>query len=92
MLSYCFTYFVIFYLYQVLAFQYKALADHHIFLEGTLLKPNMVTPGQSCPNKATAEQIAKATVTALSRAVPPAVPGKLERPSQMLNIYVWKGL
>ncbi|XP_045172528.1 fructose-bisphosphate aldolase-like isoform X2 [Mercenaria mercenaria] len=60
---------------QVLAFQYKALADHHIFLEGTLLKPNMVTPGQSCPNKVSAEEIAKATCTALSRAVPPAVPG-----------------
>ncbi len=31
---------------QVLAFTYKALADHHVFLEGTLLKPNMVTPGK----------------------------------------------
>ncbi|VDN37176.1 unnamed protein product, partial [Cylicostephanus goldi] len=36
---------------QVLAFVYKALADHHVYLEGTLLKPNMVTPGQSCPKK-----------------------------------------
>ncbi|KAK7108019.1 fructose-bisphosphate aldolase-like [Littorina saxatilis] len=60
---------------QVLAFQYKALADHHIFLEGTLLKPNMVTAGQACSKKYSHEQIAKATVTALSRTVPPAVPG-----------------
>lgn len=60
---------------QVLAFQYKALADHHIFLEGTLLKPNMVTAGQSCATKYTAEDIARATCTALSRTVPPAVPG-----------------
>jgi len=60
---------------QVLAFTYKALADHHIFLEGTLLKPNMVTAGQGCDKKFTAEQIALATVTALSRTVPPAVPG-----------------
>lgn len=60
---------------QVLAFTYKALADHHIFLEGTLLKPNMVTAGQSCPTKYTAEDIAAATVTALARTVPPAVPG-----------------
>ncbi|KAK7476428.1 hypothetical protein BaRGS_00032353 [Batillaria attramentaria] len=60
---------------QVLAFQYKALADHHVYLEGTLLKPNMVTAGQSCAKKYTHEQIAIATVTALSRAVPPAVPG-----------------
>lgn len=60
---------------QTLAYQYKALADHHIFLEGTLLKPNMVTPGQSCPQKASPEEIGLATVTALRRAVPAAVPG-----------------
>lgn len=60
---------------QVLAFTYKALADHHVFLEGTLLKPNMVTAGQSCPKKYTAEQNGKATVVALSRGVPAAVPG-----------------
>lgn len=60
----------------VLAFTYKALQDHHVFLEGTLLKPNMVTAGQSCPTKFTPQQNAKATVTALARTVPVAVPGK----------------
>jgi fructose-bisphosphate aldolase class I len=60
---------------QVLAFVYKALADHHVYLEGTLLKPNMVTAGQSCPKKYTPEQNAAATVTALQRTVPPAVAG-----------------
>ncbi|XP_029653128.1 fructose-bisphosphate aldolase isoform X2 [Octopus sinensis] len=59
----------------VLAFTYKALADHHIFLEGTLLKPNMCTAGHSCPKKFTPEQNATATVTALRRTVPSAVPG-----------------
>lgn len=59
----------------VLAAVYKALNDHHVYLEGTILKPNMVTPGQSASEKATAEEIAKATVTALQRTVPPAVPG-----------------
>jgi len=58
-----------------LAYCYKALADHHVFLEGTLLKPNMVTAGHSCPKKYVAQDIAKATVTALQRGVPPAVPG-----------------
>lgn len=29
----------------VLSYTYKALIDHHVYLEGTLLKPNMVTPG-----------------------------------------------
>jgi len=60
---------------QTLAYTYKALADHHVFLEGTLLKPNMVTPGQSCSKKATPEQVGEATVTALRRGVPAAVPG-----------------
>jgi len=59
----------------VLAAVYKALNDHHVYLEGTILKPNMVTPGQSSSKKATADEIAKATVTALQRTVPPAVPG-----------------
>ena len=54
---------------------YKALADHHVYLEGTLLKPNMVTPGQSHATKATPQQIGEATVTALRRTVPAAVPG-----------------
>ena len=58
-----------------LAYTYKALSDHHIYLEGTLLKPNMVTPGQQAKTKASPEQIGLATVTALRRAVPMAVPG-----------------
>uniref|UniRef100_A0A286ZWI1 Fructose-bisphosphate aldolase n=1 Tax=Sus scrofa TaxID=9823 RepID=A0A286ZWI1_PIG len=60
---------------KVLAAVYKALNDHHVYLEGTLLKPNMVTPGHACPIKYSPEEIAMATVTALRRTVPPAVPG-----------------
>nr|KAF6289577.1 aldolase, fructose-bisphosphate C [Pipistrellus kuhlii] len=60
---------------QVLAAVYKALSDHHVYLEGTLLKPNMVTPGHACPIKYSPEEVAMATVTALRRTVPPAVPG-----------------
>lgn len=60
---------------KVLAAVYKALSDHHVYLEGTLLKPNMVTAGQSCSKKYTHEQNALATVTALRRSVPSAVPG-----------------
>ena len=59
----------------VLAAVYKALNDHHVYLEGTLLKPNMVAAGQSCTTKYTPEDVARATVTALSRTVPPAMPG-----------------
>lgn len=59
----------------VLAACYKALSDHHVYLEGTLLKPNMVTPGMSCAKRASPQEIALATVTALRRTVPAAVPG-----------------
>uniref|UniRef100_A0A3Q3GRF3 Fructose-bisphosphate aldolase n=1 Tax=Kryptolebias marmoratus TaxID=37003 RepID=A0A3Q3GRF3_KRYMA len=60
---------------QVLAAVYKAMSDHHVYLEGSLLKPNMVTPGHSCSTKYSPEEVAMATVTAIRRTVPPAVPG-----------------
>eukprot|EP00128_Syssomonas_multiformis_P014236 Colp12_sorted_trinity150504_noHs@3626 len=60
---------------RVLAATYKALQDHHLYLEGSLLKPNMVCPGASCPKKYTPEEVGQATVTVLQRTVPVAVPG-----------------
>jgi len=60
---------------QVLSFVYHALMVNHVYLEGTLLKPNMVTPGQACPKQNTPEEVAAATVRVLQRGVPPAVPG-----------------
>nr|CCQ42785.1 aldolase homolog A [Leucosolenia complicata] len=60
---------------KVLAAQYKALSDHNVYLEGTLLKPNMCLPGQGCEKKYTPEQIGEATVTTFRRALPAAVPG-----------------
>jgi fructose-bisphosphate aldolase class I len=59
---------------KVLAAQFKALADHHIYLEGCLLKPNMVKNGIDGA-KAPTEVIAQLTVQALLRTVPPALPG-----------------
>lgn len=60
---------------EVLSAQYRALVEHNIYLEGTLLKPNMVCPGQDCPTKYTPEEVAQATVAVLQRTVPVAVPG-----------------
>jgi fructose-bisphosphate aldolase class I len=60
---------------KVVAACYKALNDHNVLLEGTLLKPNMVLPGSECKTRATATEIGAATVKALQRSVPPAVPG-----------------
>lgn len=60
---------------RVLAAVYKALNDHHVYLEGSLLKPNMVLPGVSCKKTYTPEQVAWATVTVFQRTLPVAVPG-----------------
>jgi len=54
---------------------YQALRQANVLLEGTLLKPNMVVPGSGCATKYSPEQIGHATVTALQRSVPVAVPG-----------------
>ncbi|KAL7170384.1 hypothetical protein ACSBR2_035283 [Camellia fascicularis] len=58
---------------RVLAAVYKALNDHHVLLEGTLLKPNMVTPGSEA-SKVAPEVVAECTVRALQRTMPAAVP------------------
>lgn len=60
---------------KVLAAVYKALSDHNVYLEGTLLKPNMVTSGATAAKKSTPAENGRATVTALQRTVPPAMPG-----------------
>ncbi len=54
---------------------YAELSTQEVFLEGTLLKPNMVISGSDCPEQAGVEEVAARTVTTLKRAVPAAVPG-----------------
>lgn len=54
---------------------YEALFEHCVYLEGTLLKPNMVISGMDCPRQAGAEEIAEATVGCFRQVVPAAVPG-----------------
>ena len=54
---------------------FDALADHRIYLEGMVLKPNMVISGKKAPKRASAQEVAEATVRTLKRHVPPAVPG-----------------
>jgi fructose-bisphosphate aldolase class I len=46
-----------------------------VILEGMILKPNMVIPGKKCPDQASPERIAEATIRTLKRQVPSAVPG-----------------
>jgi len=53
----------------------KAMIDHNLIIEGTLLKPNMVTPGAACKDRADAAKIAWLTVRTLQRSIVPALPG-----------------
>lgn len=54
---------------------FDALFEQKVYLEGALLKPNMVLPGKKCPQQATPEQIAEATIRCFRRVVPAAIPG-----------------
>ncbi|HSO20803.1 MAG TPA: class I fructose-bisphosphate aldolase, partial [Desulfosarcina sp.] len=54
---------------------YAALFEHCVFLEGTLLKPNMVVSGKDYPIQAGPEEVAEATLRCFRQVVPAAVPG-----------------
>lgn len=54
---------------------FDQLHAHRIWLEGMVLKPNMVISGMKAPKRAGAEEVAEATVRCLRRHVPAAVPG-----------------
>merc|ERR1719231_1734807 len=59
---------------KVLSVHFRVLQEHNVYLEGAVLKPNMVKNGLDGP-RASPEQIAEATVETLLRTVPPAMPG-----------------
>jgi len=52
---------------------FDALVRHRVLLEGMVLKPSMVLPGKEHATKASADQVASATLTVLKRCVPAAV-------------------
>lgn len=60
---------------DALAAVFRALRQQGVSLEGMILKPNMVISGKGCPTQAGVREVAEATVRALSRSVPAAVPG-----------------
>jgi fructose-bisphosphate aldolase class I len=60
---------------EVLRSVYNELALQNVWLEGTLLKPNMVISGQDCSEQAGVREVAERTVRCLKRTVPAAVPG-----------------
>ena len=60
---------------SVLVAVFGALRTQGVMLEGIVLKPNMVLPGLDCPQQATVEDVADATVHCLLNAVPASVAG-----------------
>ena len=60
---------------KVLKECYKELNFHNVNLKGTILKPNMVLPGNKSKNNSSIEEIAKMTLKCLKENVPSEVPG-----------------
>jgi fructose-bisphosphate aldolase class I len=60
---------------EVLQTVFNQLYGLGVFLEGMILKPNMVLPGLECPEQESVDEVADATLSCLLRSVPAAVPG-----------------
>ena len=60
---------------KVLKECYKELTLHKINLKGTILKPNMILPGDKSKNKSNSTEVAKMTIKCLKENVPSEVPG-----------------
>ena len=54
---------------------YEELEIFKVDLRGTILKPNMILPGNKSPQKKTADEIANMTLDCLKNSVPSEVPG-----------------
>ena len=54
---------------------YRELYDQHVYLPGTLLKPNMCLSGYSATEQASDEEVARTTIAVFEYCVPAAVPG-----------------
>ena len=60
---------------KVLKECYKELKLHKVNLKGTILKPNMILPGNKSKDKSNPKEIAKMTLKCLKENVPSEVPG-----------------
>ncbi len=54
---------------------FSSLYEQNVLLEGTILKASMVVPGDKCPQQASVQEVAEATLQCLYNAVPAAVAG-----------------
>src|SRR6266700_559872 len=60
---------------QTLELVFHALSEQRVTLEAMLLKPNMVLSGKDCPQQASVQEVAEATLRCMKQVVPAAVPG-----------------
>ena len=60
---------------KVLQECYRELKFHKVDLKGTILKPNMILPGDKCTSRSNVQEIAKMTLKCLKENVPNEVPG-----------------
>ena len=60
---------------RVLKSLFKHLKDKNVDIKGTILKPNMVISGFSCPDQAGIQEVAERTVRCLLENVPEELPG-----------------
>ena len=60
---------------ETLKIVFQELYDQGVFLEGIILKPNMILSALDCDVQSSVEDVAQATVECFLRTVPAAVPG-----------------
>ena len=60
---------------SVLTALYAQLDEQNVYLEGSILKPNMIVSGTECPTQASVQQVAEMTLDCFNKCVPQAVPG-----------------
>lgn len=54
---------------------FASLYEQNVLLEGTILKASMVVSGKDCPEQASIDEVAEATVRCLKASVPASLPG-----------------
>ncbi|UXI68890.1 class I fructose-bisphosphate aldolase [Tahibacter amnicola] len=54
---------------------FASLYEQNVLLEGTILKASMVIAGKDCPDQASVDEVAEATVRCLKASVPASLPG-----------------
>jgi fructose-bisphosphate aldolase class I len=60
---------------EVLHAVFNALYQHRVDLEGIILKPNMILPGEESTERPDIDKVAEATIKCFLKTVPASVPG-----------------